>query len=182
MLIGYRRVLAQDSALNPQLQALVELGCEKISTDTLPHINAVQPNLVEVVAQAEPGDVLVIWQLDQIGKPLGQLLEWLLQLCDRGIHLYSLQDQIDTRNYDLQQWRHLLQAFVRTEQTLSPPTAQKSRPSKRKRKQGPGNSLSLEEIEIGRRLAAIPGITVDQICKLLNISQATYYRHIPPQS
>src|SRR5688572_19384518 len=114
MLIGYRRISPDDQMLDLQTQALTQAGCERIFTDFSIEPATGQPNLDEAIAYARPGDVLTVWQLDRLGKPLKQLIELVIGLYDRGIHFKSLEDHLDTRTCDRSQTLRLLNAMVRS--------------------------------------------------------------------
>jgi DNA invertase Pin-like site-specific DNA recombinase len=183
MLIGYRRILHTAPSVEVQLLAMIAAHCDRIATEIVPSLKAEQPVLAKVIPQLQPGDVLVVWRLDQLGKPAKQLLEWLLQLLDLGINLYSLEDQLDTRNYDTQAIRQILQALLTNEQRVMKDRTQaglqqakiKGRPVKQ------STSLTPEQIELGKQLADDPTQTVNSICRILKISKATYYRLIYPK-
>ena len=45
---------------------------------------------------ARPGDVIVVWRLDRLGRSLKQLIETVTLQRDRGIELRILKENIDT--------------------------------------------------------------------------------------
>jgi DNA invertase Pin-like site-specific DNA recombinase len=96
MLIGYARVSTIDQTLALQQDALAEAGCEKIFTDTASGSLAERPGLAEAVTFARAGDTLVVWRLDRLGRSLRHLIDTVATLDERGIHLHSLQEQLDT--------------------------------------------------------------------------------------
>jgi DNA invertase Pin-like site-specific DNA recombinase len=118
MLIGYRRFSAEDQTLDSQIDALNQAGCDRIFTDITIEPGAEQPGLNEAVSYARPGDVLVVWRLDRLGKSLKLLLEWMIELHDLGIGLRSLDEQLDTQNYDRSELLRVLQALVSSEQQV----------------------------------------------------------------
>jgi DNA invertase Pin-like site-specific DNA recombinase len=68
MLLGYARVSTKDQNLDLQLDALRLHGCERFLTDTVSGAKAVRPGLDEILKQARPKDVIVIWKLDRLGR------------------------------------------------------------------------------------------------------------------
>ena len=96
MLIGYARVSTQDQNLDLQLDALANDGCDKVFTETASGAKADRPILDEAIAYARPGDTLVVWRLDRLGRSLQHLMTTVAGLRDRGIGFRSLTEQIDT--------------------------------------------------------------------------------------
>jgi DNA invertase Pin-like site-specific DNA recombinase len=80
MLIGYARVSTQDQTLDLQKDALQKIGCTRIFTDTASGSLAERPGLTEALQFLRPGDALVAWRLDRLGRSLQHLLETISRL------------------------------------------------------------------------------------------------------
>jgi len=52
--------------------------------------------LTEVLAYLRPGDTLVVWRLDRLGRSLQHLIETAAHLAERGVGFKSLGEQIVT--------------------------------------------------------------------------------------
>lgn len=118
MLMGYRRISPDDQTLDLQTEALNQVGCNRIFTDITTEPGTEQPGLNDAIAYLRPGDVLTVWQLDRVGKPLKQLLEFVANLNDRDIGFKSLEEDLDTRNYDRAETLRVLRALVKSEQQV----------------------------------------------------------------
>jgi DNA invertase Pin-like site-specific DNA recombinase len=57
---------------------------------------AARPELDRVLDQLRPGDTLVVWKLDRLGRSLRHLVDTITTLADRGVGFRSLQEAIDT--------------------------------------------------------------------------------------
>src|SRR5213596_927778 len=95
-LLGYARVSTADQ--NPDLQhdALEAVGCYRIFVDTASGALDERPALAKVLDQLRPGDTLVVWKLDRLGRSLRHLVDTITGLAERGVGFRSLQEQVDT--------------------------------------------------------------------------------------
>ena len=96
MVFGYARVSTQDQSLSLQKKALKEAGCKKIYDDQASGVRADRPGLALALEVLRPGDTLVVWKLDRLGRSLKQLIGFVEELAARDIHFKSLTDNIDT--------------------------------------------------------------------------------------
>ncbi len=55
-----------------------------------------RPELANVRDQLRPGDTLVVWKLDRLGRSLRHLIDTITDLQQRDVGFRSLQEQIDT--------------------------------------------------------------------------------------
>ena len=92
MLIGYARVSTDDQNLDLQKDALQKNGCERIFEDMQGGAKSNRPGLNSAIEYARPGDTLVIWRLDRLGRSLKNLIELVNQLKNENIGLKSLQE------------------------------------------------------------------------------------------
>ena len=96
MLVGYARVSTHDQTLALQQDALSKAGCDRVFTDTASGAKADRPGLEEALEYVRPGDTLVVWKLDRLGRSLPHLIETITRLQERGIGFRSLTEQLDT--------------------------------------------------------------------------------------
>ena len=85
MRFGYARVSKgkyQDPA--PQVAALKEAGCDRVYIDQMTGARWDRPELTRLMDQLRPGDVLVVWKLDRLGRSLKDLLVLLEKVEARG--------------------------------------------------------------------------------------------------
>ena len=94
--IGYARVSTKDQNLDSQLDALKDAGCEKIFHDKISGRNYNREGLSSCLEYLRPGDTLVIYRLDRLGRSVKETLELCDQFNKREIKLVSLQDNLDT--------------------------------------------------------------------------------------
>ena len=95
MRIGYARVSNPDQRLALQRDALGAAGCERLFEDKASGAAARLPARQELLDYARPGDVVVVWRLDRLGRSLRDLVEVVTGLAERAVGLHSLHEAID---------------------------------------------------------------------------------------
>jgi len=94
---GYARVSTDDQNADLQLAALKRAGCESIFKDEgISGATTKRPALLRCLKTLEPGDTLIVWKLDRLGRSLRDLIAMLDDLRARGIKFQSLTEHIDT--------------------------------------------------------------------------------------
>src|SRR5205807_1572138 len=68
----------------------------KIFTDTVGGASAERRGLAAALDYLRPGDTLVVWRLDRLGRSLKHLIETITRLETAGIGFRSLRESIDT--------------------------------------------------------------------------------------
>ena len=83
--LGYARVstLQQDEAL--QNDALHPASCNRVYVDEASGKLESRPALDDLLAHARPGDALVVWRLDRLGRSLRHLIEVVADHERRGV-------------------------------------------------------------------------------------------------
>lgn len=96
MKLGYARVSKLNQHLALQTDALRSAGVEKIFTDKISGVKRERAGLDALLANARPGDILVVWRLDRLARSLKDLIAIANTLAERSIQIVSLQENIDT--------------------------------------------------------------------------------------
>ena len=98
-LLGYTRVstVGQDPTL--QHDALVTAGVQDrdvFSDVTSGAKNATErPGMKKLLAYAQPGDTVVVWRIDRLGRSLLDVLNTVNLLRERDVKIKSISDGID---------------------------------------------------------------------------------------
>jgi DNA invertase Pin-like site-specific DNA recombinase len=95
-LLGYARISTGEQHPDLQVDALKAAGCYRVFVDTASGALTARPALDQVLDQLRPGDTLVVWKLDRLGRSLRHLVDTIATLADRGVGFRSLQEQVDT--------------------------------------------------------------------------------------
>ena len=183
MLIGYARVSTQEQTLALQQDALTKAGCGKLFTDTLSGAKADRPALTEALDFLRPGDTLVVWRLDRLGRSLRHLIDTVTALSQRGIGFKSLTEQIDTTTPSGKLVFHVFGALAEFERDLIRERTQAGLNAARARGRVGGRPKALEDpkkLAMLQRLYDDPTTSIDEICRTLRISRTTLYRYVKP--
>jgi DNA invertase Pin-like site-specific DNA recombinase len=179
MLIGYARVSTQDQSLDLQLDALDKAGCERVFSDRASGAKAARPGLDEALSFARPGDTLVVWKLDRLGRSLRHLIDTIQALSERGIGFRSLQESIDTTTPGGKLVFHVFGALAEFERDLIRERTNAGLKSARTRGKmgGRPKALSDKQRQQAKALLKDPSISISEICKTLQVGRSTLYRY-----
>ncbi|MBT1004013.1 recombinase family protein [Paenarthrobacter sp. DKR-5] len=92
--IGYARVSTTDQDPRLQLDALDAEGCLKIYKDTATGTKAGRPQWARCLDDLRPGDTLVVWKIDRLGRNLRDLIDIVTTLDEHDIGVQSLTNGI----------------------------------------------------------------------------------------
>jgi DNA invertase Pin-like site-specific DNA recombinase len=181
MKIGYVRVskLEQNEAV--QVDALQTAGCEKLFADTMVGVKVEHKGLNEALASVQPGDTLVVWKLDRLGRSLQHLITTLGGLQERGIDFISLTEKIDTTTPGGKLIFHLMGALAEFERDLLRERTNAGLAAARARGRIGGRPKKLKtdgKVALARGMFADQRHSIQDICSTLGISRATLYRYI----
>jgi DNA invertase Pin-like site-specific DNA recombinase len=180
MRIGYARVSTLEQ--NPALQrdALKAAGCDKVFEDRASGAKAERPGLAQALEYARPGDTLVVWRLDRLGRSLKDLIDRVQELESRGIGFKSLREGFDTTTGSGRLVFHVFGALAEFERALIRERTGAGLAAARARGRKGGRKKALTPAQVGqmRVLARDPNITVGQICTTFGVSRNTFYRHV----
>jgi len=181
MNIGYARVSTFDQTLILQQDALATANCERVFTDTISGAKSERLGLTEALDFLRPGDVLVVWRLDRLGRSLKMLIETLTTLSERGIGFRSLTEQIDTTTPGGKLIFHIFGSLAEFERDLIRERTQAGLAAARARGRLGGRPKKLGtpgKMSMARSLYADTHNSIADICKTLGISRATLYRNL----
>jgi DNA invertase Pin-like site-specific DNA recombinase len=180
MHIGYARVSTDDQKLELQRDALGEDGCDEIFEEKISGTRGQLPVRDKLLAYARPGDCVVVYKLDRLGRSLHDLLEIVTLLGERGIGLRSLRESIDTTTPAGRLTLHVFAALAEFEADVLRERTRAGLEAARRRgaRLGRPASLNLEQLEIARTLLENPSLSARQIAEQLGVHRATLYRSL----
>jgi len=180
MKIGYARVSTHDQNLDLQKDALEKVGCEKIFVDEISGTVAKREGLEKAKEMLRKGDVLIVWRLDRLGRSIRDLIDWVNLLEEEGIGFKSLQESIDTTTSSGKLIFHIFAALAEFERNLIRERTNAGLAAARARGKlgGRKKSLSANEQRRAVEMYKRKNHTVQQICKMMNITKPTLYAYI----
>lgn len=180
MLIGYARVSTGDQNLDLQKNALVRAECEQIFEDTASGKNSRRPGLRRAIRRLKPGDSLVVWKLDRLGRSVRDLITLVSELQDKGIHFRSLTDSIDTSTPAGRFFFHVMSALAEMERELIVERTRAGLAAAREQGRVGGRRRVMTEdvVERCRRMLE-NGATRQQIADVTGVGVKTIYKYFP---
>lgn len=98
--IGYARCSTDQQDAERQLQSIRTAGVDRVYEEHASGKTLDRPVLQECLASLEPGDTLVIHELDRLGRSMIQMLQCAEHLMERGIGLVTLDGKLNTELMD----------------------------------------------------------------------------------
>ena len=178
MQIGYARVSTEDQKLDLQLDALQRAGCESIYQDVASGSQSNRVGLDTATKYLRPGDTLVVWKLDRLGRSLKHLIDVVNGLNLKGVFFKSLQENIDTSSSGGKLTFHRFGALAEFERDIIRERTKAGLEAARSRGRvgGRPKALNDKQIQLARQLMSNPANSPSDVSKTLGVSRATLYR------
>ncbi len=190
MLIGYMRVSKADGsqACDLQRDALMLAGVDSkhLYEDHASGKREDRPGLAACLKALREGDTLLIWKLDRLGRDLRHLINTVHDLTSRGVGLKVLTGHgaaIDTTTAAGKLVFGIFAALSEFERELISERTVAGLASARARGRKGGRPFKMTPAKLRLAMAAMgqPETTVGNLCKELNITRQTLYRHVSPK-
>lgn len=122
MFVGYVRVSSESDRQNSDLQrdALIAVGVDSrhLFEDRASGARTDRQGLTQALAFVRPGDVLVVWKLDRLGRSLTHLIEIVNTLKANQVAFRSLTEGMDTTTASGELFFHVFGALAQYERAL----------------------------------------------------------------
>ena len=178
MIIGYARVSTEDQKLCAQLDALKEIGAEKIFREKITGTSAKRPELEKLLEQLRPGDVVVVTKYDRLARSLRDLIEIVDSIRDRKAGFRSLAEDIDTTTSSGRLIFHVFGSIAEFERERIAERTKEGLGAARKRGRVGGRPPALtpeQKVEV-RRQRDEEHRSVTEIARLFKVSKWTVRR------
>ena len=165
----------QDEA--SQLELLGAAGCDVFYVDHASGKDMDRPEWQNCLKSLHRGDTLVIVRLDRLGRSLVDLIETIETLGERGVHLRSLSEAIDTTTPVGALMLQIAGTFAQYERSLIQARTREGMAAARARGAhiGRPHALTTEQVTQAQRMRATVE-PVALIARILGVSRTTIYR------
>lgn len=181
-LIGYARVSTLEQNLDLQIEALKVSGCRSIFTDKVSGSKEERPGLTKCLAALKPGDTLLVWRLDRLGRSMPHLVSVVTDLKERGVGFRSIQDgAVNTTTASGELIFNIFASLAQFERELIRERTHAGLKSARARGRVGGRrpvSANQPKVRMAKKMGQDQSMNINDICVTLKISKATYYRYL----
>lgn len=184
MNIGYARVSTADQDPDLQHRALESAGAQRVFTDHgVSGSLASRPELDRCLEQLREGDVLIVWRLDRLARSLRNLLDLVETLTERGVHLRSLTESIDTGSASGRMILSVFGALAEFERELIRERTQAGLDAAKARGQRLGRRAALTDDQLAQARTLIAGgHRVPDVARTLGVGRSTLYRALQSET
>ncbi|WP_445769436.1 recombinase family protein [Rheinheimera sp.] len=183
MKIGYCRISTKGQSFHLQEDALKAEGCERVFRDIASGAKSSRPGLDEMLAQLRPGDVIVVYKLDRLGRSLRHLVDLINTLSERQVGLKSLNDPVDTTTAQGRLITNVFASIAEFERDLIRERTRAGLMAARARGRNGGRPVGLGKEAKAITIAAEAlykqnSLSAQQIADKLSISKTTLYKYL----
>lgn len=184
--LGYARVSTTKQSLERQLDALADTGLpdERIYVDMKTGATVDRPGLTKLLEYARPGDTIVAYTLDRLGRNLGEVLNLVHDLSEKGIGVRTLADPIPIHTADEGMARIaflLLALFAEMERTFTAERAAHARAVAEAKGRHIGRPTAWPHDKIDyARLLREQGSSLGEITSKTGIPKTSLHRYLTP--
>jgi DNA invertase Pin-like site-specific DNA recombinase len=175
---GYARVSTDDQNPALQLAALKKAGCKTIYKDEgISGATTKRPALTRCLKALRPGDTLIVWKLDRLGRSLRDLIAMLDDFRAQSIKFRSLTEHIDTETVAGRAMWQMIGVLAELERSLITERTRAGVKAAQRRgvKFGPKHKLTPQQVKHARALRD-QGEQPQAIADLFTVSRSTIYR------
>lgn len=187
MLVGYIRVSKSDGSqtLAPQRDALIAAAIDpsRIYEDLASGRKDDRPGLIACLKALQPGNTLVVWKLDRLGRDLKHLVTTVDELRTRDIGLKVLAGagaQIDTTTANGRLFFGIFAALAEFERELISERTHAGLASARARGRKGGRPRKMDRATVMMAMTAMadPKANAAEVARRLNITTTTLYAYV----
>lgn len=179
MKFGYARVSKQDQNLILQLDALKAFGVDRVFEEKITGTKKDRPELDKLLGQLRPGDTVVVWKLDRIGRSFKHLIDLVNHFGDNGIQFVSLKENIDTTTATGKLIFAIFAGLAEFERDMIVERTKAGLESARARGRNGGRPRKdRDKINLALKMYESKQYTISEITKATGVAKTTLYRYV----
>lgn len=176
---GYARVSTEQQNLARQLDMLSQYGVDYIFNEKMMGTKRDRPELNKLLDRMMEGDTVVIESLSRLGRSTKDLIELVELFRERGVHLVSLKEQIDTSTPAGKLLFTLMSAVAQFERDVIAERTKEGLDAARARGRIGGRPrINAQKVKQAVKLYHTKQYTVREIEELTGVKKATLYRNL----
>ena len=180
MLVGYMRVSSDNDRQTTDLQrdALLAAGVDPrhLFEDKASGARDMRPGLQQALDYVRPGDCLVVWKLDRLGRSLSHLLHIITTLQVQGVAFRSLTEQMDTTTPQGTFLFSVFGALAQYERVLTQERIRAGLEAARRSGKRGGRPKAISPEQLEAILAALhAGASKASLCRTFGVKRTTLY-------
>jgi DNA invertase Pin-like site-specific DNA recombinase len=178
MLVGYMRVSTEGDrqVMDLQRDALLAAGIDErhLFEDRASGSRGDRDGLAKALTFLRPGDCLIVWKLDRLGRSLPHLLTTVTDLKKRGVAFRSLTEQMDTTTPHGEFLFHIFGALAQFERSLIHERVQAGLAAARRRGRRGGRPVAIDPEKLAAVTVALEGgASKAAVCRTFGIKRST---------
>ncbi len=172
------RVSSESDRQNTDLQrdALLNAGVDSrhLFEDRASGARDDRLGLAKALAYVKPGDVLIVWKLDRLGRSLTHLIEIINTLKENQVAFRSLTEGMDTATASGELLFHMFGALAQYERALITERVNAGLAAARRRGRRGGRPLAISQEKITVIMESLrKGMSKSAVCRTFDVKRST---------
>ena len=178
-IFGYARVSTEQQNLDRQLDALRKYGCDIIYNEKMTGTKKDRPELTKMLERMTANDTVVVESLSRLGRSTKDLIDLTELFEQKGVHLVSLKESIDTSTSTGKLLFTLMSAIAQFERdTIADRTREGLRSARARGRKGGRPRVNPGCIQKAVKLYHTKQYSIKEIEELTGVKKSTLYRNL----
>lgn len=176
---GYARVSTEIQNLDRQMDALKKYGVDIIYNEKMTGTKKDRPELTKMLERMTANDTVVVESLSRLGRSTKDLIDLTELFEQKGVHLVSLKESIDTSTSTGKLLFTLMSAIAQFERdTIADRTREGLRSARARGRKGGRPRVNPGCIQKGVKLYHTKQYSIKEIEELTGVKKSTLYRNL----
>ncbi len=176
---GYARVSTEIQNLDRQMDALKKYGVDIIYNEKMTGTKKDRPELTKMLERMTANDTVVVESLSRLGRSTKDLIDLTELFEQKGVHLVSLKESIDTSTSTGKLLFTLMSAIAQFERdTIADRTREGLRSARARGRKGGRPRVNPSCIQKAVKLYHTKQYSIKEIEELTGVKKSTLYRNL----